>query len=68
MSDGVNIIDPAQEEFRMISTSELKAELTEKVDRALFKGLPISQSSNIVPKKFPPGVKVHMYKEVTDES
>ena len=68
VSDGFNIKDPSQDEFKLISTSELKAELTEKVDRALSKGLPISKSSAIVPKKYPPGVKVHMFKEVTDLS
>ena len=45
ISDGDAIIDPNQEEFRMVSNVQLKQELTDKADRALAKGLPINKSN-----------------------
>ena len=52
----------------MVTTAQLKQELTEKVDRALKRGIPIHKSASILQKKYPPGVKVHMYKEVVEDS
>ena len=79
LTDGQAIKDLSQEEFKMVSTAELKMQLTKKLDR--LKLQQAQQSKSLDPKKkaqptqtetyikepYPAGVKFHMFKEQVED-
>ena len=72
VSDGKAIHNPLDSKPKMVSTAQLKIELTEKFDKAAQKkaGQKQRQSQSqmaATQSSFPAGAKYHMYREVLDD-
>ena len=62
--------DLNEEEFKMVSTKELKMQLTSKIDRLVAKNgvnaINKSKSKSYIEEPYPIGVKFNMYRELID--
>ena len=75
LTDGNAIKDLTQEEFKMVSTAELKLQLTQKLDRLRVqqtanksadpkKKAKVAQTDSYIKEPYPAGVKFHMFQEM----
>ena len=64
VSDGNRIKDVQENGARMISTDQLKIEMSQRITEALRKGRSLSQIHTRNSHSYPDGVKFHMYRNV----
>ena len=68
LTDGAAIKDPCQEDFKMVSTAQLKAQQSDKRYKIWPKNnsLPTSQRQDQVKKPYPAGAKLKIFQDLID--